>query len=70
MLIRFAFGYCGVDAIIEAAIGDHNPRSRRAFEKNGFVLARTVPTPGDSKASSSHELVLTREMWDQARSKP
>jgi RimJ/RimL family protein N-acetyltransferase len=63
LLTRFAFEECGADAIVEPGIGDHNPRSRRAFEKNGFMVDRVVPQPPGSKAKVEYELILTKERY-------
>ncbi len=45
-------------------IADYNPRSRRAFEKNGYMLAEALPQREGSKASVCYDVVLAREMYD------
>jgi RimJ/RimL family protein N-acetyltransferase len=60
-LVQFAFRECMADAIFGCSIADHNPRSRRAFEKNGFVVDQAIPQPPDSKAQVVFDMVLTRE---------
>jgi RimJ/RimL family protein N-acetyltransferase len=62
LLTRFAFEGCDVDLVYVPEIGAHNPRSRRAFEKNGYVVAQTVSWEG-GKAPVAHDLVLTRSAY-------
>ena len=63
LLTALAFERCGADAVV-GLVGDYNPRSRRAFRKNGYVLDQIVPAgPGDDKAQATYELVLTREAY-------
>ncbi|MHC4607453.1 MAG: GNAT family N-acetyltransferase [Planctomycetota bacterium] len=62
MLTRFGFEECGADAIF-GLVSDHNPRSRRAFEKNGYVVERVVPQPAGGKVKESYDLVLTRDAF-------
>jgi RimJ/RimL family protein N-acetyltransferase len=47
--------------------GGHNPRSRRAFEKAGFTVLRTVPDPQDPRSGFGYDLMLTREQYQQFR---
>lgn len=68
LLTRFAFEECGADVIYEPEIGGHNPRSRRAFEKNGYVVAQEIPQPEGSKAPIDYDLILTRERYRAPRS--
>ena len=67
LLARFGFDECGADAIFGCGIGDYNPRSRRAFEKNGFVVDRVIPQPPGRKAAKVYDLVLTRERYEERR---
>jgi RimJ/RimL family protein N-acetyltransferase len=60
LLVRFGFEQCGADAIFGCGVADYNPRSRRAFEKNGFVVDRVVPEEPGRKAQECYDLVLTR----------
>jgi RimJ/RimL family protein N-acetyltransferase len=63
LLTRHAFEMEGADAVIACGVSDTNVRSRRAFEKNGYVVDAVVPLVGDPKASEEIDLVLTRERW-------
>jgi RimJ/RimL family protein N-acetyltransferase len=65
LLVRFAFEQEGADLIYEPGIGGHNPRSRRAFERNGFTLDHARPLPPGAKADQAFELVLTRKACDR-----
>jgi aminoglycoside 6'-N-acetyltransferase len=62
LLTRFGFEQENADAIYGLVEG-HNPRSRRAFEKAGYVLEREEPQPPGGKSTVGWELVLTRERW-------
>jgi RimJ/RimL family protein N-acetyltransferase len=61
LLTRFGFERERADAIFGCDIADYNPRSRRAFEKNGFVVDAAYPEPPALKARVRFDLVLTRE---------
>jgi RimJ/RimL family protein N-acetyltransferase len=60
LLVGLAFGAEGADALV-CFCGGHNPRSRRAFQKAGFRVLRTVPRPGGGKTTFGFDLLLTRE---------
>jgi len=61
-LTRFGFDPENADAIYGLVDG-HNPRSRRAFEKNGYVLEHEEPHLPGGKTAAEWQLVLTRERW-------
>jgi len=64
LLTRLGFETERADAIFGCDIADYNPRSRRAFESNGYRLFHVVPgTPG-AKASEVYDLALTRETYE------
>jgi aminoglycoside 6'-N-acetyltransferase len=65
LLVGLAFGAEGADALV-CFCGGHNPRSRRAFEKAGFRVLRTVPRPESAKTTFGYDLLLTREQYTQA----
>jgi RimJ/RimL family protein N-acetyltransferase len=65
LLTRFAFDECGVDLLYEPEIGGHNPRSRRAFEKAGYVLAQEVHQ-ASGKSAVDYDLILTRQRYEHA----
>ncbi len=60
MLTEFGFERERCDAIFGCGIADYNPRSRRAFEKNGYVLLQEVPQPEGMKAKVEYDLVRWR----------
>lgn len=70
LLVRFGFEECGADAIFGCDVADHNPRSRRAFEKNGFVVDQAIPQERDRMASKVYDLKLTRERYGSWRRSP
>jgi RimJ/RimL family protein N-acetyltransferase len=61
LLVVHAFEQEGVGALV-CFCGGHNPRSRRAFEKAGFAVLRTVP--GNAKSGVGYDLLLTREDYE------
>jgi RimJ/RimL family protein N-acetyltransferase len=64
LLVQLAFEREGVDVLV-CFTGGHNPRSRRAFEKAGFTVLRTLP--GHAKAGFGDDLLLTREQYGRGR---
>ncbi len=48
------------DRVFGCDIADYNPRSRRAFEKNGYELFNCIPQPQGSKAQVVYDVMLTR----------
>jgi RimJ/RimL family protein N-acetyltransferase len=65
-LVRFAFDKCGADAVFGCDVADYNPRSRRAFEKNGFVVDQAIAQAPGSKAQVVFDMVLTRDRYSAA----
>lgn len=65
LLVALAFERQGVDLLV-CFTGGHNPRSKRAFEKAGLSVLRTVPRPGNPKADFGYDLILTREHYERA----
>jgi RimJ/RimL family protein N-acetyltransferase len=63
LLTGLAFTREGCDVLFGVDFGGHNPRSRRAFEKAGFRVLRTVPAPDSVKSAFTYDLVLTREEY-------
>jgi RimJ/RimL family protein N-acetyltransferase len=66
LLVGLGF-HQGADAIFACEVADYNPRSRGAFEKNGFRLWNTNVEPPGSKASLTFDLMLTRKRWVERR---
>ena len=62
MLTRFGFEDEHADAIFGLVEG-HNPRSRRAFEKNGYTLHQEHPTDSP-KAEVAWDLMITKEAFE------
>jgi RimJ/RimL family protein N-acetyltransferase len=60
LLSRFAFESEHADLIF-ALVWGHNPRSRKAFEKNGYVLYHEYSVPDGIRAKSGWDLLLTNE---------
>jgi aminoglycoside 6'-N-acetyltransferase len=65
-LTEFGFEREHADAIFGCSIGDYNPRSRRAFERNGYTLFIETPQPEGSKAKVEYDLMLGREDFSAA----
>lgn len=64
-LTRFGFEEQVADLICGCCIGDHNPRSLRAFQKVGYrVDAKTQMEPG-KKAQCEYDVAITREKWQR-----
>jgi RimJ/RimL family protein N-acetyltransferase len=63
LLVRLAFEHQGVDLLYLPEIADTNPRSRRAFEKNGFAVVLKVAQKAGKKFAIGHDLTLTREAY-------
>ena len=57
LLTRFGFRQEGCDRIF-AIVCDHNPRSRRAFEKAGFRLVDTHRNPHRTEQKWTYEWIL------------
>jgi len=67
LLVEFGFEVEHADAIFGCCIGDYNQRSRRAFEKNGFVIDEVIAQPDGGKAKEVYDMVLRREGYDGLR---
>lgn len=64
LLTRFGFEREQADAIFGLGVADYNPRSRRAFEKNGYVVDETLDLPAGRKARQEYDMMLTRDWWN------
>jgi len=67
LLTKFGFEHEKADKIFACGVADYNPRSRRVFEKNGFVLVGENRQPVNKKAKVTYDLVLTREEYEAKR---
>ncbi|MHB0874413.1 MAG: GNAT family N-acetyltransferase [Anaerolineae bacterium] len=63
LLCRYAFEQEEADTVFGCSIADYNPRSQRAFARNGFEAWRVVPEPPRHKAAVTTYVMLTRERW-------
>lgn len=63
LLAAFTFNLTRADAVFGVYIADYNPRSRRAFEKNGFILDRKVRQKAGSSVKFFYDMMLTRQRW-------
>jgi len=61
ILTDFGFGRENADAIFGCSVADYNPRSRRAFERNGYVIFQQTPQPEGHRAKFQYDLMLTRD---------
>lgn len=57
LLTDLAFQQENADYVYEPDIGDYNPRSRRAFEKNDYRLVARTPQPVGCKARTTFDLI-------------
>ena len=60
ILTDFGFGRENADAIFGCSVADYNPRSRRAFERNGYTVFQQTPQPEGHKAKIEYDLVVWR----------
>lgn len=67
LLTRFGFEQEGADAIFGLGVADYNPRSHRAFQKNGYVVDEVIDLPAGRKARQEYDMVLTRDRWARKR---
>ncbi len=63
LLTGFAFEDCGAEGIFGCEVADYNPRSMRAFEKNGYLVDQIIPQEPGRKAKEVYDLVLTRHRY-------
>ena len=66
MLTEFGFEKENADAIF-GLVSDYNVRSRRVFEKNGYVIYHEIPEPEGGKAKVSYDLMITKECFSNLR---
>jgi len=60
LLTHLAFEQEGADVVFGVEIADYNPRSRKAFEKNGYRLRESRPQKVGMKAKIAYDLLLER----------
>jgi RimJ/RimL family protein N-acetyltransferase len=66
-LVNYTFIHLGMSRLeVDVFVGNH--RSRRAFERNGFVVVRTIPAAVLKRGEPVDEwrLVLEREHWERS----
>lgn len=67
LLTALAFEREGADLVFAYGVADYNPRSRRAFEKNGYRLDAAIDLPSGMKAQREFDLMLSREDYIAAK---
>lgn len=60
LLVEFAFTQEQADALFGCDIADYNPRSLRAFRRNGFQVENSIPQPPGNKAHICYDLQLAK----------
>ena len=60
LLVEFAFGREGADAVFACDVADYNGASRRLFERAGFTLFAATDQPPGAKARFTYDLVRLR----------
>ena len=63
ILTRFGFVDEKADLLFGCDIGDYNPRSLKAFKKNGFHLESKIEQPYGCKAKFVFDLKLSKEEY-------
>jgi len=61
LLTRFGFEKCQTDVIFGCSIAHNNPRSRRAFEKNGYTVGQEIASPDSPKGKIEYDMILSRQ---------
>jgi len=61
VLTRFGFMEEKADFIFGCDIGDHNPRSMKSFEKNGYRISSKNKCTHGGKAKYNYNLVISRD---------
>ena len=64
LLVHFGFDTCRSDAIFGCEVADYNPRSRRACEKNGFLVDQTI-LQGTGRRAREVMMARTRSRYEQ-----
>ena len=66
-LTRWGFEHAGADMVFGCDVADYNPRSRRAFEKAGYVEYQRIEHPPGAKGRWSCDLALGKEDYLRRR---
>ena len=66
LLTKFGFDVEKADFIFGCDIADYNPRSLRAFEKNGYHTDARVEEPSGQKARFVYDLVLSMDEYHKS----
>ncbi len=64
ILTRFGFEAEKADMIFGCDIADYNPRSLRAFEKNGYRIDDKIEQPSGKKARFYYDLAISRREYE------
>jgi RimJ/RimL family protein N-acetyltransferase len=62
-LTAFGFEVEMADMIFGCGVADYNPRSRKAFTKNGYIVDAMNEQPSGGKAKVCYDLVIDRERF-------
>jgi RimJ/RimL family protein N-acetyltransferase len=60
LLTAFAFNAEGADAVFGCDVADYNARSRRVFEREGFMVVETLDQPQGAKAAVTYDYARFR----------
>ena len=61
LLTEFGFEFEGADVLIARDVGDHNPRGRRAFEKDNYSVWRENRPKDGCGGGPTYDLILRKE---------
>ena len=67
LLTRLAFERERADAVFACDVADYNTGSRRAFEKNGYVVEAELPQAPGAKSRVNYDLILKREAYENRK---
>jgi len=70
LLTDFAFRHEPAAFVFGCDIADYNPRSVRAFQKVGYVIDNTTPSPDGGKSQFTYDLVLSRQQYITGQAVP
>jgi aminoglycoside 6'-N-acetyltransferase len=60
-LTRFGFEIEKADCIFGCDVANYNPRSQKAFEKNGYHIVEKIELPPGSKGKFDYDFLISRE---------
>jgi RimJ/RimL family protein N-acetyltransferase len=66
LLTEYAFLEEGADLVYNVEIGDHNPRSWKAFRRVGYRIVDKIRQPPGRKGEYAYDLALTKQEYLQS----